>query len=111
MSANDRVKHCRLHDLLRDLSISKSSLEQFFVFQGNLDSLPLVKARHHVVYTSSVQSLDDVCPILRSLLFFRGSDRNRGMNISPDALFAPCLGLISKSLKLIRVLDLEEGMK
>ncbi|PON92403.1 NB-ARC domain containing protein [Trema orientale] len=60
MSANDRVKHCRLHDLLLDLSISKSRLEQFFVFQGNLDSLSLAKARHHVVYTSSVQSLDDI---------------------------------------------------
>ncbi|PON35580.1 LRR domain containing protein [Trema orientale] len=108
MSANDRVKHCRLHDLLRDLSISKSRLEQFFVFQGNLDSLPLAKARHHVVYTSSVQSLDDVSPNLRSLLFFKASDRNRGMNISLDAFFLPCLGLISKSFKLIRVLDLED---
>ncbi|KAI3458137.1 hypothetical protein Pfo_014800 [Paulownia fortunei] len=44
VSVNERVKECHLHDLLRELSISRAKAENFLEIHGNLNSLPSVRS-------------------------------------------------------------------
>ncbi|XP_058115504.1 probable disease resistance RPP8-like protein 2 [Magnolia sinica] len=64
------VKSCQIHDLLRDLSISKAKEEKFL--DGDTNSLSPCKARrlnmHHGI--SKYTSLNQSTPCLRSILCF-----------------------------------------
>ncbi|XP_015877805.3 probable disease resistance RPP8-like protein 2 [Ziziphus jujuba] len=98
MSANDRVKHCQLHDLMRDLAISKSRGMNFFETYVNMDSAPSVNARRLAIYSSYDCFFENSVPHLRSLRFFRVNNQS----CSSD-LFSIC-----RKFKLIKVLDLED---
>lgn len=108
MSANDRVKHCRIHDLMRDLAISKSRIMNFLETHRNMDSVPSAKVRHLAMYSSCSDFLDfysnyhyfhdNPVPRLRSLLFFRVNNQSCGSD----------LHLICRKFKLIKVLELED---
>ncbi|ONI25018.1 hypothetical protein PRUPE_2G274900 [Prunus persica] len=103
-SANERVKHCQLHDLMRDLSISKAKAEEFLYIHGNLDTVApasyhaLSRARRHAIYSNGSLSLKESSPNLRSLLFFK-VDQIKCEISSYD---------ICTCFKLLRVLELEE---
>lgn len=98
MSANDRVKHCRLHDLMRDLAVSKSKMMDYVETHGSLDSVRTAKARHLAIYSSHHYSLENSGPHVRSLLFFRVNNQSCGVD----------LHLICRKFKLIKVLELED---
>ncbi|OMO52242.1 Disease resistance protein [Corchorus olitorius] len=51
-SVNERVKQCRLHDLLRDLSISKAKAESFHEIQGSQSLEPSARSRRHAIYST-----------------------------------------------------------
>ncbi|TXG70948.1 hypothetical protein EZV62_005883 [Acer yangbiense] len=101
-SASKRVKQCRIHDVLRDLSIYKAKEEIFMEIHGKTDLLPSMKSRHQSIhsnfdrYFSSKPSI----PGLRSLLLFHPYDPAGSM------LFLH-FDIICANFKLLRVLDLE----
>ncbi|XP_057958694.1 disease resistance RPP8-like protein 3 [Malania oleifera] len=97
MSSNERVKECKIHDLLRDLSISRAKEEIFLDIHEDEDHLPSAKTRHQAVHANRYFSRPTT-PHLRSLLFF---------NPSKYKIFTQ-LGLICKNFKLLRVLDLKD---
>ncbi|KAB2596506.1 disease resistance protein RPP8-like [Pyrus ussuriensis x Pyrus communis] len=105
LSANDRVKHCRLHDLMRDLCISRAKSVEFLYIHSNLKYSifrPLhcsdSRARHHAIYSGFCSSLDESTPNLRSLLFFKVGQIGCEISLSP----------VCRSFKLLRVLELED---
>ncbi|XWS51556.1 hypothetical protein CRYUN_Cryun12cG0186700 [Craigia yunnanensis] len=49
LSVNERVKKCRLHDLLRDLYISKAKEESFHEIQGSQNTHPSARYRRHAI--------------------------------------------------------------
>ncbi|CAK9160928.1 unnamed protein product [Ilex paraguariensis] len=101
MSRTERVKECRVHDLLRKLSISKAKAENFFEIHGNLSSLPSSSSRRHAIYSNFdwYASLSHSTKLLRSLFFFRLDVENRRIKE---------LNFVCKNFKLLRVLDLED---
>ncbi|KAJ6933893.1 hypothetical protein NC651_009079 [Populus alba x Populus x berolinensis] len=98
MSVNGRVKQCRLHDLLRDLSTSKAKAQNFLQIPGDENSTSLARCRRHPIYSDyHLSSLGFFSPHLRSLLFFRVVTRLS--NASFD--------YISRNFRLLRILELE----
>ncbi|XP_048326522.2 probable disease resistance RPP8-like protein 2 isoform X2 [Ziziphus jujuba] len=97
VSANDRVKHCRIHDLMRDLAISKSRVMNFLEIRRKRNSVPPAKTRHLAVCSSSVDFLENSDPHLRSLLFFQLNNESCVTD----------LRLICRKFKLVKVLELE----
>ncbi|MBA0741032.1 hypothetical protein Gogos_014206 [Gossypium gossypioides] len=57
-SVNDRVKQCRLHDLLRDLSLSKAKAESFHEIQGWLKETNLQELSPSISSLRNLQTLD-----------------------------------------------------
>ncbi|XP_068330013.1 disease resistance protein RPP8-like [Pyrus communis] len=105
LSANDRVKHCRLHDLMRDLCISKAKSVEFLYIHSNLkysifSPFPCShsRARHHAIYSGFSSSPDESTPSLRSLLFFKVRQIESGISLSD----------VCRRFKLLRVLELED---
>lgn len=111
LSANERVKQCRLHDLLRDLSISKAKAENFHEIQGSQNKHPSARCRRHAIYsTFNWQQRKHPNPHLRSLFFFRVDHHKRQVNSymhDPYKIEGSDLDYICKSFKLLRVLELE----
>lgn len=100
VKANEMVKRCRIHDLLRELAIAKAKEEIFLEISAVRTSPPSSKCRHLVVHSSSEthnfpEEFENSTPHLRSCIFFKLAEFEQVVNLS----FA--------SLKLLRVLDLE----
>ncbi|KAK2653896.1 hypothetical protein Ddye_013752 [Dipteronia dyeriana] len=97
-SASKRVKQCRMHDVLRDLSIFKAKVEIFIEIHGNIDFQPSIKSRHHVIHSNIDRNFASKpsIPRLHSLLFY---DLKHWMQCHLD--------FICENFKLLRVLDLE----
>ncbi|KAA8542323.1 hypothetical protein F0562_023541 [Nyssa sinensis] len=90
--SNGRIKTCRVHDLLRELSISKAREDQFLdVIHGDVKVGSLIRARRLALHFG-VPLLTENTLKCRSLLCF-----DLGDSISNEL----------KKLKLLRVLDLE----
>ncbi|PPD73755.1 hypothetical protein GOBAR_DD29329 [Gossypium barbadense] len=110
-SVNDRVKQCRLHDLLRDLSLSKAKAETFHEIQGYQNIQPSAKSRRHAIYsTFQWPQCKYSNPQLRSLLFFRVDHNQSQVNYyinDPYKMEVSDLDYIGKSFKLLRILELE----
>ncbi|KAK3220689.1 hypothetical protein Dsin_014659 [Dipteronia sinensis] len=102
ISASKRVKQCRIHDVMRDLSIFKAKEEIFMEICGKIELSPSIKSRHQSVhsnfdrYFASKPSI----PGLRSLLLFHRYDPANSMKFLH-------FDTICGSFKLLRVLDLE----
>ncbi|XP_073014311.1 disease resistance protein RPM1-like [Typha latifolia] len=97
-----RVKQCRMHDILRELALSKSNDENFGatfdgqeeVIIGNARRLSVKQRKNELQLTM----ISKAClPRLRSFLIFSNS------------LSVPSLGEMFSSLRLLRVLDLERA--
>ncbi|XP_057471234.1 putative inactive disease susceptibility protein LOV1 isoform X2 [Actinidia eriantha] len=102
-----RIKYCRIHDILRDLCISKAKKHNFL--WTNLFSTSTTQIRRLAIHLSrDVESV--VLPVLestqqlRSILFF-----TQNSTIDEEARGGPSLQLNSyfKNLKLLRTLDLQ----
>ncbi|TYH42178.1 hypothetical protein ES332_D11G045800v1 [Gossypium tomentosum] len=110
-SVNDRVKQCRFHDLLRDLSLSKAKAETFHEIQGYQNIQPSAKSRRHAIYsTFQWPQCKYSNPQLRSLLFFRVDHNQSQVNYyinDPYKMEVSDLDYIGKSFKLLRILELE----
>ncbi|EOY22751.1 Nbs-lrr resistance protein [Theobroma cacao] len=111
LSMNERVKQCRLHDLLRDLSISKAKAEGFHEIQGSQNIHPSARSRRHSMYsTFNWRQYKHPNPHLRSLLFFRVDHHQSQVNCyrdDPYKMKGSDLDYICKNFKLLRVLELE----
>ncbi|KAL4355544.1 hypothetical protein GQ457_06G036240 [Hibiscus cannabinus] len=113
-SVNERVKQCRLHDLLRDLSILKAKAESFIeiqAHQGHQGLNPSAKSRRHAIYSKFQWPQSKYTnPHLRSLVFFR-VDQNQSQAIyyinDPYKMESCDIEYIGKSFRLLRILELE----
>ncbi|XP_034705379.1 probable disease resistance RPP8-like protein 2 [Vitis riparia] len=106
-SSNGMVKTCRLHDLMRDLGLSKARENFFETFHWQVETNPSStskKVRRGVIYldpgakTSSPMQVPDNARNLRSLLTFC---------YAPNAVHMMPRKLDLKDFKLLRVLHLE----
>ncbi|XP_058078676.1 putative disease resistance protein At1g50180 [Magnolia sinica] len=102
-SSSGGIKSCRIHDLLRDLSISEAKEDKFLqVHHENVDTLSTSKARRHAIYrtaSSECSSSKSSTPLLRSVLIHTQADHER--------LYGPKQeNFLCRGFKLLRVLDL-----
>ena len=88
-----RVKSCRMHDLLRDLAISKAKDSKFFEVCGNIFSYPFNPRRLIAHDSQNISQHLSNCHRLRSLIY---------SIYIPQVNFWSCL----RSAKLLTVLDL-----
>ena len=88
-----RVKSCRMHDLLRDLAISKAKDSKFFEVRGNIFAYPFNPRRLIAHDSQNISQHLSNCHSLRSLIC--------SIHI-PRVNFWSCL----RSAKLLTVLDL-----
>ena len=88
-----RVKSCRMHDLLRDLAISKAKDSKFFEVRGNIFAYPFNPRRLIAHDSQNISQHLSNCHRLRSLIC--------SIHI-PQVNFWSCL----RSAKLLTVLDL-----
>ncbi|XP_059289190.1 LOW QUALITY PROTEIN: putative disease resistance protein At1g50180 [Lycium ferocissimum] len=103
--ADDKVKSCRLHDLLRDFCIMKAKEEIFLEVHQKADdlSISLSESRHHVFYCppDRYKYLGNSKSYIRSLLSFDSSAK-------PVNLDCIC----TSSFKLLKVLYIDSpGLK
>ncbi|XP_058114376.1 disease resistance protein RPP8-like [Magnolia sinica] len=100
-SSNGGIKSCRIHDLMRDLSISKAKEGMFIqVHHGNSND-PASRARRLVIHHNALSectSLNSSTSHCRSVLI-----HNQGY----DMLESKQDKLLYKGFKLLRVLDLD----
>ncbi|XP_058115141.1 probable disease resistance RPP8-like protein 4 [Magnolia sinica] len=101
-SSRGGIKSCRIHDLLRDLSISEAKEDNFLqVHRENVDDLSASTARRLAIYRNSLiecTSLKSSTPRLRSVLIHTQADQR---------LYGPKQEkFVYRSFKLLRVLDL-----
>ncbi|XP_022738742.1 putative disease resistance protein At1g50180 [Durio zibethinus] len=111
LSVSDRVKQCRLHDLLRDLSISKAKAESFHEIQGSQNTHPSARCRRHAIYsTFNWRQCKHTNPHLRTLLFFRVDHHKNQVKYyrnDPYKMEGSDLDYVGKNFKLLRILELE----
>ena len=88
-----RVKSCRMHDLLRDLAISKAKDSKFFEVRGNIFAYPFNPRRLIAHDSQNISQHLSNCHRLRSLIY---------SIYIPQVNFWSCL----RSAKLLTVLDL-----
>ncbi|CDP16903.1 unnamed protein product [Coffea canephora] len=97
MTVDERIKSCRVHDLLRELAIRKADDENFFQIHDTRDDKISAKSRYLAVHVLPWDEnyLGSSTPPLRSLLFFNvhGYMENISLNL--------------KSFGKLRTLDLE----
>ncbi|XP_058113013.1 disease resistance protein RPP8-like [Magnolia sinica] len=99
--SNGTVARCRIHDLLRDLSISEAKEERFLEVHGNMAPELPTKARRLAITCGDISksiSLNRSTPQLRSLLHFSKEDQ------MPEK---PQLKITCGAFKLLRVMDLQ----
>ncbi|XP_027100933.1 probable disease resistance RPP8-like protein 2 [Coffea arabica] len=96
-TVDERIRSCRVHDLLRELAIRKAEDEIFFQIHDTRDDEISAKSRYLAVHSLPLDKnyFGSSTPPLRSLLFF--NVRCHRKNIS----------LIFKSFRKLRILDLE----
>ncbi|GAY65358.1 hypothetical protein CUMW_240490 [Citrus unshiu] len=100
----DKIKTCRIHDLIRELAIKKArALEFLDVYDGkvNLSYSSTSWTRRQVIPSGNMKyvSLVHFYPRLRSLLFF---------NPDRESINIKHLQTLCSSLRFLRVLDLED---
>ncbi|CAN4080177.1 unnamed protein product [Withania somnifera] len=101
VKADDRVKSCRLHDLLRDFCIMKAK-EEIFLEVDN-PSTSLSESRHHVLYCplERYEHLGNSKSYIRSLLSFDSSAKLVNLDC-----------ICTSSFKLLKVLYIDSpGLK
>ncbi|XP_058112039.1 probable disease resistance protein RF9 [Magnolia sinica] len=99
--SNGTVFICRIHDLLRDLSISEAKEERFLEVHGNMAPELPTKARRLAITCGDISksiSLNRSTPQLRSLLRF---------SYEREMLEKPQLKILLGAFKLLRVMDLQ----
>ncbi|XP_061345665.1 putative disease resistance protein At1g50180 [Gastrolobium bilobum] len=116
VSSLGRVKTIRIHDLLRDLSVSKGKEEYFLkVFLGDLagsSASQLTKSRRHSIHScyDRYDFLKHNADHSRSLLFFNreyNADIVRKIWLHMNFLQEKKLNFIYTKFKLLRVLELD----
>ncbi|KAF5745384.1 disease resistance protein RPP13-like [Tripterygium wilfordii] len=102
----ERIKACRVHDLLRDLAVKKARELKFLeTYDGNMNSSSsasiIMSCRRQAIHSGNVRyvSLEHLNTHLRSLFFF---------NPDRELLKVEQLKFIKSKFRLLRVLDLEE---
>ncbi|CDP21778.1 unnamed protein product [Coffea canephora] len=97
MTVDERIKSCRVHDLLREVAIRKAKDENFFQIHDTRDDEISAKSRYLAVHSLPWDKnyFGSSTPPLRSLLFFNVHEY--GKNIS----------LNFKSFRKLRILDLD----
>ncbi|XP_027124121.2 putative disease resistance RPP13-like protein 3 [Coffea arabica] len=97
MTVDERIKSCRVHDLLRELAIRKAEDENFFQIHDTRDNEISAKSRYLAVHVLPLDEnyLVSSTPPLRSLLFFNIRRYGKGISFS------------SKSFRKLRILDFE----
>ncbi|XP_071900928.1 probable disease resistance RPP8-like protein 2 [Coffea arabica] len=96
MTVDERIKSCRVHDLVRELAIRKAKDEIFFQIHDTRDDEISAKSRYLAVHSLRVKNyFGSLTPPLRSLLFF---------NIR---IYEENISLRFKSFRKLRILDLE----
>ena len=104
MSTNERVRECRIHDLVRDFSIKKAKEERFAEIQQSIASVhstsSSTKSRRHGIFSDFERyaSNKHSTPHLRSLLFFKLDDKSCQVSR---------LDFVYKCFKLLRVIDFD----
>nr|XP_016438209.1 PREDICTED: putative disease resistance protein At1g50180 [Nicotiana tabacum] len=103
--ADDRVRSCRLHDLLRDFCIMKAKEEIFLEVHEKVvnQSIPLSEPRHHVLYCpiERYKYLGNSKSYMRSLLSFDSSAKLVNLDC-----------ICKSSFKLLKVLYIDSpGLK
>ncbi|XP_058112983.1 disease resistance protein RPH8A-like [Magnolia sinica] len=99
--SNGTVENCRIHDLLRDLSISEGKGDRFLDVHWNIAPTSPTKARRLAITCGGISkslSLNRSALHLRSFLYFG--------RIS-DMLVKPQLKILLGAFKLLRVMDLQ----
>ncbi|XP_027124523.1 putative disease resistance RPP13-like protein 3 [Coffea arabica] len=97
MTVDERIKSCRVHDLLRELAIRKAEDENFFQIHDTRDDEISAKSRYLAVHVLPLDEnyFGSSTPPLRSLLCFNVHDCVKSINLS------------FKSFRKLRILDLE----
>jgi disease resistance protein RPM1 len=95
-SSSGRVKACRVHDILHDLAISLSADERFSIIFRDKGAIP--SSRRISLQTSHVSFSKEHKKRLRSVFMFSSG---------PPLVLKR--NIVSKSFKLVRILDLEDG--
>ncbi|KAG5622145.1 hypothetical protein H5410_007363 [Solanum commersonii] len=101
VTADDRVKSCRLHDLLRDFCMMKAKEEMFLEVDN--PSISLSGSRHRVIYSpvKRYEYLGNSKSYIRSLLSFDSSAKLVNLDC-----------ICTSSFKLLRVLYIDSpGLK
>ncbi|XP_027125239.2 putative disease resistance RPP13-like protein 3 [Coffea arabica] len=100
MTVDERIKSCRVHDLLRELAIKKAEDENFFQIHDTRDDKISAKSRYLAVHIlpGDKNYFGSSTPPLRSLLFFNVHDYRENISFG------------FKSLRKLRTLDLENVM-
>ncbi|XP_027124105.2 probable disease resistance RPP8-like protein 2 [Coffea arabica] len=98
MTVDERIKSCRVHDLLRELAIKKAVDENFFQIHDTKDDEISAKSRYLAVHILPwyKKYFGSSTPPLRSLLFFNVHAYRGNVSLS------------FKSFRKLRVLDLEK---
>ncbi|KAK7307512.1 hypothetical protein VNO77_40646 [Canavalia gladiata] len=116
VSSLGTVKTIRIHDLLRDLSVSKGKEEYFLkIFQGEMagpSTSQLTKSRRHSIHSchDRYDFLKHNASHSRSLLFFNreyNADIARKVRLHLNFLQEKKLNFIFRKFKLLRVLELD----
>nr|XP_027122424.1 putative disease resistance RPP13-like protein 3 isoform X1 [Coffea arabica] len=97
-TVDERIKSCRIHDLLREVAIRKAEDENFFQIHDTRDGKISAKSRYLAVHSLPLDKnyyFGTSIPPLRSLLFFNVHDYREGISLS------------FKSFRKLRMLDLE----
>ncbi|XP_071902195.1 probable disease resistance RPP8-like protein 2 [Coffea arabica] len=97
MTVDERIKSCRVHDLLREVAIRKAKDENFFQIHDTRDDEISAKSRYLAVHSLpwDKKYVGSSTPPLRSLLFFNVHDYRKNISLN------------FKSFKKLRILDLE----
>ncbi|KAI5438893.1 hypothetical protein KIW84_024569 [Lathyrus oleraceus] len=115
VSSLGRVKTIRIHDLLRDLSVTKGKEEYFGDTAGSSSSSSssqLTKSRRHSIHSCHEQYdfLKNIADYSRSLLFFNreyNADVDKKVWIHLSFMQEKKLNVIYTEFKLLRVLELD----
>ncbi|KAF5731034.1 putative disease resistance protein [Tripterygium wilfordii] len=109
MSINDRVKYCRLHDLLRESAISKAKTENFLEVDEIQRITPSATSRRQAIYSAVDEiSIGRLSKHLRSLLLFIINVRRQSTyRFHNPYRSVTDIDYITRSFKLLRVLELE----
>jgi len=111
-SSLGRVKTIRIHDLLRELSVTKGKEEYFGDMAGSSSTSQLTKSRRHSIHSchERYDFLKHIADYSRSLLFFNreyNADIDKKVWIRLSFMQEKKLNFIYTEFKLLRVLELD----